>query len=74
MQPNKQQDIQSQEGQLGNPLPEEISQKQKELNKSAHDTADKDMDADVELTAHSPNDDLDEGETATLGEDVPQIL
>jgi hypothetical protein len=34
----------------------------------AHKEADKDMAADAELTAHSPNDDLDEEESARLGE------
>jgi len=34
----------------------------------AHREADKDIAADTELSAHSPNDDLDEGETARLGE------
>ncbi len=32
------------------------------------------MDDDAELTAQSPNDDLDEGETARLGEDIPEII
>ena len=34
----------------------------------AHLQADKDIEADPEFSAHSPNDDLDEGETARLGE------
>jgi hypothetical protein len=34
----------------------------------AHQQADKDIEADAEFSAHSPNDDLDEGETARLGE------
>lgn len=34
----------------------------------AHDEAEKDINNDAELSAHSPNDDLDEGETARLGE------
>jgi hypothetical protein len=37
----------------------------------AHREAEKDIEADPEFSAHSPNDDLDEGETARLGEDVP---
>lgn len=41
---------------------------------AAHDAADKDMEADAELTATSPNDDLDEGETARLGEDLSNII
>jgi hypothetical protein len=32
------------------------------------------MNEDAELTAHSPNDDLDEGETARLGEDTSDII
>jgi hypothetical protein len=35
----------------------------------AHKEADKDIASDAELSAHSPNDDLDEGESARLGED-----
>lgn len=40
----------------------------------AHDQAEKDMEEDAELTASSPNDDLDEGETARLGEDNTDII
>jgi len=36
---------------------------------AAHDQAEKDILSDPELSIHSPNDDLDEGETARLGED-----
>lgn len=55
------------------PLPQEISNKEKTLAASAHDTADKDMAHDAELTATSSNDDLDEGESARLGEDTSLI-
>ncbi|OLY92380.1 hypothetical protein BUE76_11125 [Cnuella takakiae] len=41
---------------------------------AAHQQAEQDMEADAELTASSPNDDLDEGETARLGEDIPDII
>lgn len=41
---------------------------------AAHQQADQDMEQDAELTASSPNDDLDEGETARLGEDIPGIM
>lgn len=34
----------------------------------AHTEAEKDIAADAELSAHNPNDDLDEGETARLGD------
>lgn len=55
------------------PTAHEIPEEQKALNEAAHMAADEDMDADAELTAHSPNDDLDEGETARLGEETPLI-
>jgi hypothetical protein len=41
---------------------------------AAHDQAEKDMNEDAELTASSPNDDLDEGESARLGEDNTGII
>ena len=39
----------------------------------AHRQAEKDMKDDAEFTAHSKNDDLDEGETARLGENPEGI-
>jgi hypothetical protein len=33
-----------------------------------------DIDEDPDLSVHSPNDDLDEGETARLGEDTSPII
>ena len=51
-----------------NPLPQEISQQQKQQTEAAHEEAMHDIEEDAELSAHSPNDDLDEGETARLGE------
>lgn len=36
---------------------------------AAHKQADKDIAKDADLSIHSPNDDLDEGETARLGAD-----
>lgn len=41
---------------------------------AAHDQAEKDMEDDAEFTASSPNDDLDEGETARLGDDLSGII
>ncbi len=52
-----------------NPLPGDIAPKQRKENANALQQADKDMNKDAEFTAHSKNDDLDEGETARLGED-----
>ncbi|TKK64942.1 hypothetical protein FC093_21445 [Ilyomonas limi] len=37
--------------------------------KAAHKQAEKDIAQDADLSIHSPNDDLDEGETARLGDD-----
>ena len=51
-----------------NPLPGDITPKQRKENANALQQADKDMNNDAEFTAHSKNDDLDEGETARLGE------
>lgn len=59
----------SQGGRHEHRLPNEIDSNEKRIIKDAHDQAEKDMDEDAELTAHSPNDDLDEGETARLGKD-----
>jgi len=36
---------------------------------SAHEQAEKDIAQDADLSIHSPNDDLDEAETARLGDD-----
>ncbi len=40
----------------------------------AHNQAEEDMLQDAELSSHSPNDDLDEGETARLGEDKTDLV
>ena len=74
MEPRNNDQEQAQQGQHEHPLRQEITDDQRELNVSAHNEAEKDMDDDAELTAHSPNDDLDEGETARLGEDVSGII
>lgn len=57
-----------------NPLPQEISQQQKQQTEAAHEEAMHDIEEDPELSAHSPNDDLDEGETARLGEDKNPLI
>ena len=44
---------------------------QQKLNNDAHAAADKDIDRDPDVSMHSPNDDLDEGELARLGENFP---
>lgn len=61
-------------GKHDHPLPGEISKKQKEETAAAHNEADRDMAEDPDLSAHSPNDDLDEGESARLGEDKTDLV
>ena len=64
----------NQKGRHEHPLPQEISNREKRQAASAHDEAEKDMQEDAELTAHNPNDDLDEGESARLGEDKTDLV
>jgi len=54
-------------------LPHEISENEKKAAARAHNEAEKDIENDAELSAHHPNDDLDEGETARLGEKTDLI-
>lgn len=64
------------------PVTEEQDQKAMASNSSmdeekiaaAHNQAEQDMEDDAEFTASSPNDDLDEGETARLGEDSTSLI
>jgi hypothetical protein len=74
MEPRNKNQEQQQKGKHEHPLPHEISNEQRQMNESAHREADKDIEDDAELSAQSPNDDLDEGESARLGEDVSEII
>lgn len=56
------------------PLPGEINAGQKKLNQNAHQQAEEDMADDAELVAGNKNDDLDEGQTAKLGEDHTDLV
>jgi hypothetical protein len=71
---NRQSAEQPAQGRHEHPLPHEISDEQRRSNASAHREAENDMNKDAELSAQSPNDDLDEGETARLGEDVSDMI
>jgi hypothetical protein len=51
----------------------EINSEQNTQNTNAHQEAEKDMADDAEFVAHSKNDDLDEGETARLGENTDLV-
>lgn len=64
----------NQKGRHEHPLPQEIGNRERRDAAKAHDEAEKDMQEDAELTAHNPNDDLDEGETARLGEDNTDLV
>jgi hypothetical protein len=61
-------------GKHEHPLPQEISQSEREQAANAHEQAEEDIENDAELSAHSPNDDLDEGETARLGEEKTDLV
>ena len=61
-------------GRHEHPLPHEISKGEKEQAAAAHEQADHDIEEDADLSAHSPNDDLDEGESARLGEDKTDLV
>ena len=61
-------------GRHEHPLRSEIGEEAREQTASAHDEAEKDIEADPEFSASSPNDDLDEGETARLGDDGAGII
>jgi hypothetical protein len=74
MEPRNTSNDRNQGGRHEHPLPHEINRQEKEKAVQAHDEAEKDMNEDAELTAQSPNDDLDEGETARLGEDTSGII
>jgi hypothetical protein len=56
---------------------ENVKDQQARENKNiaeAHDQAERDIEQDADLSIHSPNDDLDEGESARLGENPNGIL
>ena len=48
-------------------------EKENENVAQAHQQAEHDMKEDADLSIHSPNDDLDEGESARLGENTGLI-
>ena len=70
----KKKESQNKKGRHEHPLPGEISPEQKQRNTKAHQQAEDDMVDDAEFTAHSRNDDLDEGESARLGEDQTGLI
>lgn len=71
---NQNQNDDSEHGKHENPTRHEIGNEEKKVTTAAHEQAEKDMDNDIELSAHSPNDDLDEAETARLGEEKTDLI
>jgi hypothetical protein len=61
-------------GKHEHPLPQEISDDQRRINEAALEEAMHDIDEDPDLSLHSPNDDLDEGESARLGENTQDLV
>ena len=74
MEPRNTNNDRNKQGRHEHPLPQEISNSDKKNAMEAHNEAEKDISEDAELSAHSPNDDLDEGETVRLGEDTGDII
>jgi hypothetical protein len=60
--------------QPGNDKKKEPRKKDEEKISEAGKQAQKDIDMDADLSTHSPNDDLDEGESARLGEDKNDLV
>ncbi len=61
-------------GKHEHPLPGEMKKGAKASAAAAHEAADSDIAKDPDFSMRSPNDDLDEGETARLGDDDPGVL
>jgi hypothetical protein len=70
---NKNNDVNKASGKHEHPLPQELHAAERKAAEKAHEQAEHDIDEDPDFSIHSPNDDLDEGETARLGEDIPLI-
>lgn len=69
----KEQDRKNERGHHENPLPGEISRDEKRNAITARVKAEKDIENDPDFSAKTPNDDLDEGEAARLGENTDII-
>jgi hypothetical protein len=74
MKRNNQRNTNPEQGRHEHPLPSEISQNEKQNASNALEQAEEDMATDPEFSAPGPNDDLDEGETARLGEDKTDLV
>jgi hypothetical protein len=70
----KDKEVKKQNDKHQHPLQGEIPREQKRQNANAHHQAEHDMMDDAEFIAPHPTDDLDEGETARLGEDRTDLV
>jgi hypothetical protein len=52
----------------------DLEANKREHVKEAREQAAADIEKDADLSVRNPNDDLDEGETARLGEDVNDVI
>ena len=74
MKRNQPTDKTPEQGRHEHPLPQEISPADKQNASNALEQAEEDMENDPGFSSQSPNDDLDEGETARLGEDKTDLV
>jgi len=74
MQPGKDKKTTPDKKQPDRAMQRDLEADKKEHVKEAREQADADIEKDADLSIHSPNDDLDEGETARVGEDVNDII
>ena len=61
-------------GRHEHPLRQEISHSDKAASENAFEEAMDDIEQDPDLSVHSPNDDLDEDESARLGEENTGLI
>jgi hypothetical protein len=71
---NREQKIKQGRSRHQHPLAGDISSDQRRRNSLAHQQADEDMKEDADFTSQHKNDDLDEGESARLGEDRTDLV
>ena len=71
---NKKPATNKQQQQPDRAMQRDLEADKKEHVKEAREQANADIEKDADLSIHNPNDDLDEGETARLGEDVNDII
>ncbi|HEY0679562.1 MAG TPA: hypothetical protein VGD17_14860 [Chitinophagaceae bacterium] len=72
--PDKRNNTRDRTRQQPDQLPETGIKKENENVAAAFEEASKDIEADPDLSIHSPNDDLDEEESARLGEDKTDLV